>query len=57
MVLINKFEVIYKLGSGNLRTYEQNIKLLREKIDDPSFEKELQQLNLEVLRLSKKVLS
>lgn len=43
--LIEKFEIIYRLGYSNLRTYEQNIRLLREKIDDPNFEIELQQLN------------
>jgi len=43
--LIKEFESIYRLGSGNLRTYEQNVKLLREKIDDPNFEKELQNIN------------
>jgi hypothetical protein len=44
---IKKFEVVYRLGSGYLRTYEKNVKLLREKLDNPDFEKELQQLNEE----------
>jgi len=43
--LINKFEVVYRLGSSYLRTYEINVKLLREKIDSPIFEKELQHIN------------
>jgi len=43
--LINKFEVVFRLGSSYLRTYEKNVKLLREKIDNPNFEKELQHLN------------
>lgn len=43
--LIKKFEGIYRVGSGNLRSFEKNILLLREKIDDPSFEKELRILN------------
>lgn len=44
--LIKKLESIYRLGWNYLRTYEQNIKLLREIIDDPEFEKELRGQNL-----------
>ncbi len=43
--LIKKFEGVYRLGSSYLRTYEKNVLMLREKIDDPNFEKELQNLN------------
>lgn len=43
--LNKKFTSIYNLGSGGLRSFEQNIKLLREKIDDPSFQKELYNIN------------
>ncbi|MHB0755461.1 hypothetical protein [Polaribacter sp. M15] len=45
--LIKKFESVYRLGSSHLRTYEKNIILLRERIDDPNFEKELDKLNNE----------
>lgn len=45
--LIKKFESVYRLGSSHLRTYEKNIFLLREKIDDSNFEKELEKLNNE----------
>lgn len=43
--LIKKFTGIYNLGSGGLRTFEQNIRLLREKIDEDSFESELHKIN------------
>ena len=43
--LIKKFTSIYNLGSGGLRSFEQNIRLLREKIDDPGFEEELHRIN------------
>jgi hypothetical protein len=43
--LIEKFKAVYTLGYSNLRAFEQNIRLLREKIDDPKFEEELSVLN------------
>jgi len=43
--LIEKFHTIYSLGYSELRTYEKNIKLLRETIDNPNFENELQKIN------------
>ena len=43
--LIDKFHAIYKFGYSELRTFEKNIKLLREKIDDPNLEKELRRIN------------
>lgn len=47
--LIKMFEAIYRIGSGNLRTYEQNIRLLRQEIDNPNFEKKLQKTNNEIV--------
>lgn len=43
--LIKKFTSIYNLGSGGLRSFEQNIRLLREKIDEPDFEEDLHRIN------------
>lgn len=43
--LIKKFEIIYRLGSSYLRSYEKNVRLLREKMDDHSFIEELRILN------------
>ena len=45
--LIDKFHTIYSLGYSELRTYEKNVKLLREAIDDSNFEKEIQRKNEE----------
>lgn len=36
--LFTKFKLVFNLGHSYLRTYEKNVKLLREKIDEPSFE-------------------
>lgn len=43
--LIQKFHGIYSIGYSELRTYEKNLKLLRETIDHPDFEKELNRIN------------
>jgi hypothetical protein len=43
--LIRKFTGIYNLGYSGLGSFEQNIRLLREKIDDPQFEIELHKIN------------
>lgn len=45
LTLIDKFIYIYRNGYNSLRSYEQNIRLLREKIDDPNFENELHVVN------------
>jgi len=45
--LIDKFHAIYSIGYSELRSYEKNIKLLREAIDNPDFEKNLQTMNLQ----------
>jgi hypothetical protein len=43
--LIGKFESIYFVTSGNLRSYEQNFRLLREKMDSDEFINNLEKLN------------
>lgn len=43
--LIEKFQAIYNIGSSSLRTFEKNVRLLREKLDAPDFEEELKILN------------
>ncbi len=47
--LIEKFHAIYSVGYSELRTYERNIKLLRETLDNPNFEMEIQKTNEERL--------
>ena len=43
--LIEKFHSLYSLGYSELRTYEKNVKLLRETLDDENFEKNIQKIN------------
>lgn len=43
--LIEKFHAIYSLGYSELRTYEKNVRLLREAIEDPGFEISIQKIN------------
>jgi len=43
--LIEKFHSLYSLGYSELRTYEKNVKLLRETVDDVNFEKNIQKIN------------
>ncbi|WP_454059261.1 hypothetical protein [Elizabethkingia ursingii] len=49
--LIDKFHAIYSIGYSELRTYEKNVKLLRETIDDPVFEKDLERINLQRMHI------
>jgi len=43
--LIEKFHSLYSRGYSELRTYEKNVKLLRETVDDVDFEKNIKKIN------------